>query len=73
MEMWSVVESDFLCAWSIQQEINEVYVSYITITPILKSNHVARYRNRADVEYPGLVKNFEIKSGTLLPSLSHTC
>lgn len=28
MEMWSVVESGVLCASSIQQEINEVYVSY---------------------------------------------
>ena len=51
MEMWSVVESDFLCAWSIQREISEVYVSCTAITPILKSNHVVRYRNRAeDVE-----------------------
>ena len=61
MEMWSVGESGFLCASSIRQEINEVYVSCIAITPILKSNHVVRYRNRAeDVEYPGLAKNFQI-------------
>jgi len=61
MEMWSVVESGVLCASSIQQEINEVYVSYIAITPILKSTHAVRYRNRADdVKYPRMIKNFAI-------------